>query len=164
MPESMLSKNWYKLDGTPIEDLRTAIIDACQGDDKIVLIGTDAQKHKKLEFVTAIIIYTLRKGACIFYTKTYQDRVESLRKKLVDEVWLSIYTAWEIEPFLPEGVDLGSIHIDANPDKRYASSKYHDEIYWMVKGQGFEVVSKPFAWAASHVAEHIVKHKNERAA
>lgn len=161
MPESMFSKKWFTLNGEPIEDIKKAVLDACWGDEKSVFIGTDSQQHRRLEFVTSIIVYTLNKGARVFYTKTYQDKAVSLRKKLVDEAWLSIYTAWEIEPVLPKNVDLASIHIDVNPDEKYDSSKYHREIYWLVKGQGFEVVSKPWGWAASHVSEHIVKHKPE---
>ncbi len=161
---AILDNAWHTLHGKKVEDIRQTIKDACQGDDKVVLIGTDSQLHRKLEFVTSIIVYTLNKGGRVFYTKTYQPRVESLRKKLVDEAWLSINTAWEVEPILPPDVSLASIHVDVNPNEQEASSKYHDEIYWLVKGQGFEVVTKPFAWAASHVSEHIVKHRNERSA
>jgi len=162
-PQSMLSKDWYTLNGDPIDDISVAIKAACQGDDKVVIIGTDSQQYKKLEFVTSVIVYTLHKGGRVFYTKTFRDYSTEgdggLRRKLVDEAWLSIYAAWEIEPLLPSGVDLASIHVDVNPDKAEASSKYHDEICWLVKGQNFEVVSKPWSFASTHVSEHIVKHR-----
>lgn len=164
MTDKMIDKKWHMLDTTPVIDILGALRKATAGDDKIVLIGTDSQLYdKRLEFVTSIIVYTLGKGGRVFYTKTF-DKPSSLRKKLVDEAWLSIRTAWEIEPYLPVDCDLGAIHADVNPDPKEASSKYYEEIYWLIKGQGFKVVTKPLAWAASHVSEHIVKHKNERAA
>jgi len=158
--QSMIEKTWYTLSGDKVEDIRDAVRKACEGSDKVVIIGTDSQMHRRLEFVTTIVVYTIGKGGRVFYTKTFQEHVSSLRKKLVDEAWLSIYTAWQIEPYLPPDVDLGAIHADVNPDPTADSSKYHDEIYWLIKGQGFEVVTKPLAYASSHIAEHIVKHRN----
>ena len=159
--ESMLKKDWYTLDTKPIPDIKKAIREATWGQDKVVIIGTDSQLYdKRLEFATSIVIYTMGKGGRVFYTKTF-TKPAKLRKKLVDEAWLSIYTAWEVEPLLPSTCDLGSVHVDVNPDPKEASSQYYEEIYWLVKGQGFQVVTKPLAFASSHISEHIVKRRNE---
>jgi len=160
----MLRKNWLKIDKTVVLDLAAAIREAVQGDNKAVFIGTDSQMHDhKQEYVTAIVIYTEGKGGTTFHTKTFTGEPRSLREKLVNEAWLSIYTAWEIEKILPFGVELAAIHADVNPNPKWASSKYHDEVYGLIKGQGFEVVTKPGAWVASYVAEFIAKHRNEAA-
>jgi len=37
-----------------------------------------------------------------------------------------------------------------------------EELVGLVVGQGFNAVVKPEAWAASHAADHAVKHKDER--
>jgi len=162
--KGMLTKKWLKIDKTIVKDIAVAVVEAAQGDNKAVFIGTDSQMHDhKQEYVTAIVVYTEGKGGTTFHTKTFTGEPRSLREKLVNEAWLSVYTAWEIEKVLPAGVDLAAIHLDVNPDKRWASSKYHDEIYGLVKGQGFEVVTKPGAWVASYVAEFIAKHRNEAA-
>jgi len=162
--KGMLAKRWLKLDKTVVRDIAAAVVDACKGDNKAVFIGTDSQMHDhKQEYVTAIVVYTEGKGGTTFHTKTFTGEPRSLREKLVNEASLSIYAAWEIQKVLPNGVDLAAIHADVNPDSKWASSKYHDEIYGLIKGQGFEVVTKPGAWVASYVAEFVAKHRNEAA-
>ena len=159
----MLSRNWYKIDKTKVDDIQMSVIEAVKGDDKVVFIGTDSQQQdRKLIYCTVIIVYTQGKGGRVFYTKVKTNAPVPLRQKLTNETWLSIQTAWEVEKLLPEGIDL-AVHLDVNSDPRWDSAKHHDELYWMVKGQNFKVFTKPFAVAASHVAEHIVKGRNEAA-
>lgn len=162
--KGMLAKRWKKLDRTVVKDIAASVVEACKGDNKAVFIGTDSQMHdRRQEYVTAIVVYTQGKGGTTFHTKTFTGEPRSLREKLVNEAWLSIFTAWEIQKILPDGVDLAAIHADVNPDSKWASSKYHDEIYGLIKGQGFEVVTKPGAWVASYVAEFVAKHRNQAA-
>jgi len=157
----ILSKKWLKLDKTAVPDLRFAVLDACRGDNKAVFIGTDSQMHDhKQEYVTAIVVYTEGKGGTTFHTKTFTGAPRNLREKLVNEAWLSIYTAWEIQKVLPDNIDL-AIHLDVNKDMKWASARYHDEIYGLVKGQGFAAFTKPDAWCASYVSEFVAKHRNE---
>ena len=160
---NILDRSWFKIDKTKVPDIKSAVLEACQGDDKVVFIGTDSQQHdQKLTYCTVIIVYTQGKGGRVFYTKMKTNAPVALRQKLTNEAWLSIQTAWGVEKFLPEGIDL-AVHLDINSNSKWASSKHHDELYWMVKGQNFKVFTKPFAIAASHVAEHIVKGRNEAA-
>lgn len=161
--KGMLSKRWKKLNKTVVRDLTASVIEACKGDDKAVFIGTDSQMHDhRQEYVTAIVVYTQGKGGTTFHTKTCTGEPRSLREKLVNEAWLSIYTAWEVQRFLPEHIDL-AIHLDVNKDMKWASARYHDEIYGLVRGQGFTVFTKPEAWCSSYVAEFVAKHRNEAA-
>jgi predicted RNase H-related nuclease YkuK (DUF458 family) len=51
------------------------------------------------------------------------------------------------------------VHVDANPNTKFKSSAYVKEMVSMVVSQGFEVKLKPEAWAAMHVADHVVKHR-----
>ena len=167
IPETMLyGKKWLKLDKSPVLDMGSAIKEACllEGKNKMVVVATDSQMHDhKQEYVTVVVIYTYGKGGTTFHTKTFTGEPRSLRDKLTNEAWLSIRTAWEVEKLLPHDMDL-SVHLDVNPDERWASSKYHDELYWLTKGQGFKVFTKPYAWGASYVAEFVAKHRNESAA
>ena len=66
----------------------------------------------------------------------------SLRRKLVEEAMLSMRVAWEVEPLLPSGCDLGAIHVDVNPDPKYASSKYYEEVYWMIGADNVTQIPK----------------------
>jgi len=88
-----------------------------------------------------------------------RTEVKSLRQKLFREAWLSVQTAMEIEPHTPDHTPI-VVHLDVNPDKRWASSRHINEVVGLVMGQGFEVLYKPDAWAASHTADHVVKNKH----
>jgi predicted RNase H-related nuclease YkuK (DUF458 family) len=151
---------WFTLNNEDVFDIKEAIKAATAIGDKVVLIGTDSQMfERKIDFVTAIVIVTPGKGGRAFYTKEKNKKFNSLREKLVKETWMSVQVAMEIEPLLPESCDL-AVHIDASQDKRWRSSKHVQELVGMVVGQGFTAVTKPRAFAASHVAEHIVKGRN----
>jgi len=163
LTSKMLSRKWKKLDKTVVPDIIASVREAVTGDNKSVFIGCDSQMHDhKQEYVVAIVVYTEGKGGTTWHTKTFTGEPRNLREKLVNEAWLAIQTAWEVEKILPKGIDL-SVHLDVNPDEKWASSKYHDEVYWLAKGQGFKVFTKPNAWAASYVSEFVAKHRNEAA-
>jgi predicted RNase H-related nuclease YkuK (DUF458 family) len=154
---------WFKLDKTPVVNLKKDLLSCFRGNDEIVAVGCDSQIHDhKHEYVVAIVIYTPGKGGTTFHRKFFTEQSRSLREKLVNEAWLSIQVCWEVEKILPKNIDL-SVHLDVNPDENWASSRYHDELYWLTRGQGFKVFTKPNAWVASYVSEHICKHRNEAA-
>ena len=162
-PKGMLSKQWKKLDKTIVPDVIVAVKEACRGDNKAVFVGCDSQMHDhRQEYVVAIVVYTEGKGGTTWHCKTFTGEPRNLREKLVNEALLALHTAWEIEKVLPSNVDL-AVHLDVNKDPKWASAKYHDEIYWMVKGQGFATFTKPEAWCASYVSEFVAKHRNEAA-
>jgi len=159
----MLDRDWYSLDGDLI-DLKQAIIESTKDGDKAVIIGTDSQRFEKREdFVTVVVVRTPMKGARVFYTREKSPKFYNLRDKLVKEALLSIQTAWAVTPFLPENCKIAALHADVNSDIRKGlSAKFENEIIGMIKGNGFAVVTKPDAWASSHVSEHIVKRRHER--
>ncbi len=158
----MLERQWRKLNGDPIDDLVKVIDPLIRENPRILHVGTDAQKvDRRIEFVTCVVVLTPGKGGRVFYTrvrKTPRD-VQSLRQKLFTEAWLSVETAMELNPQIPDSTPL-VVHLDVNPDRRWASSRHINEVVGLVVGQGFEVLLKPDAWAASHAADHVVKNKN----
>jgi predicted RNase H-related nuclease YkuK (DUF458 family) len=160
----MLDRSWYTLDGELV-DVKQAVSEAATGDDKVVFIGTDSQKFDRtVDFVTVIVVYTLSKGGRVFYTREKNPTFYNLRDKLIKEALMSIQTAWAISPILPETCKIAALHADVNTDiKKGQSAKFEAEIVGMIRGNGFPVVTKPFGWAAQHVAEHVVKRRNERA-
>ena len=129
--------------------------------ERVIHIGTDAQKHgRKTDFATAVCILNPGHGATAFYTQGKQPHVNSLQHKLFTEVGLSIEIALALCEFglNAEGI---SVHIDANTNLKWESAPFHQRLAGMVMANGFNAVLKPDAWAASHVADHAVKHKNE---
>ncbi len=174
---SILESQWRTISRKPVEDIREAIAEAMRnfhgsvkstkaenaaGDmERIVHIGTDAQKHgKKTEFVTAVVILNPGHGGVAFYAKERMEHVNSLQYKLFTEVGYSLEVALALCEFgiNPEAID---VHVDANTNLKWESGPFHQRLAGMVVAHGFNAVLKPDAWCASHVADHCVKHKNE---
>lgn len=156
---SMLTRQWRTMEGRkPVENIQAMLQEQFRG-LKTVYIGTDSQQDgMKTQFVTVIVIHTPGKGGRAFYTKESVPRIKSLRERLLKEVWMSVELALEISPMLTEESEL-QVHVDANPNTSFKSSQYVKELAAMVVSQGFQVMLKPEAWAAMHVADHVVKYK-----
>lgn len=158
MDSTMLGRSWKTIEGKRVENLYGALQEAFQG-VRVVHIGTDSQQDgMRTQFVTVIVIHDPGHGGRAFYTVESVPRIKSLRERLLKEVWLSVATALEVNPMLAEESEL-QVHVDANPDTKFRSSAYVKELAAMVVSQGFTAVLKPEAWAAMHVADHVVKYK-----
>ena len=156
--DTMLSRKWKTVDGVRLIDPSHEIREALRG-VKVVYLGTDSQQDKqRTHFVTVIVIHNPGHGGRALYTVESVSRIHSLRERLLREVWMSVQLALEISPLIEEESKL-EVHVDANPNTKFRSSKYVKELTSMVVSQGFEAVMKPDAWAAMHVADHLVKYK-----
>ena len=156
--ETMLGRTWKTGDDVRVKDMLATLSEVlvCQ---RVVFIGTDSQQSaSRTEFVTVIVVHEPTKGGRIFYTRESVPRIKSRRERLLKEVWLSVATALEVSPMLAEDSSL-EVHVDANPNTKFESSKYVKEMVSMVVSQGFAYKIKPDAWAAMHVADHVVKYK-----
>lgn len=163
--ERMIEREWLTMDSERIPDLVAALGDLLRTGNRVIHIGTDAQKvDARVDFVTCVVVLTPGKGGRVFHTRIRKPRedVRSLRLKLFMEAWYSVETAMELEPHIPDGAPI-VVHLDVNPDKRWASSRHISEVVGLVMGQGFEVLFKPDAWAASRTADHVVKNKHQAA-
>jgi predicted RNase H-related nuclease YkuK (DUF458 family) len=151
---------WKTIEGQEVKDFVSAFREAIgDGREKEVHIGSDSQASKNsTEFVTVVVIRTRSKGGRVFYSRERTPRVKSLRERLMKEVMTSVMVGLALNDFIPSGTEL-TVHIDANPSAKFKSSSYVKELTAMVVGQGFKSLLKPQAWAASHTADHIVKHK-----
>ncbi len=125
-----------------------------------VVIGTDSQTKKingksEIDFVTAIIIHRIGKGARYYWRKERITTKPILRDKIYTETLMSLDLAQEIVPKLrdkisPAKYDL-EIHIDVG-----ALGPTRDmirEVVGMVNGNGFTAKTKPESWGASSVAD-----------
>jgi predicted RNase H-related nuclease YkuK (DUF458 family) len=156
----MLDKSWMKMDGKKVELIPEVKALLALPGEREVHVGSDSQQvGSQTEFVTVIVILEKGKGGRAFYVKSKEPRVRSLRERLMKEVWTSVTVGLELNAMVPETVGL-TIHIDANPDVKFRSSDHIKELVGMVVGQGFKTLMKPESWAAAHVADHVVKHKN----
>jgi predicted RNase H-related nuclease YkuK (DUF458 family) len=141
---------WRTLNGEHIDDI-VQWTDTQVGE--VVHVGTDSlQTGRFTQFVTVVVILNPPHGGRVAYVREVVDRITSLRERLNKEVWMSVELSLQ---FARRPV----VHIDANPKERFMSSKYIQELVGMVVGQGFEYLAKPDAWAATHAADHVVRHK-----
>ena len=163
----MIEKTWKTLAGEKV-DLRSALETELRAvPDAEVIIACDSQQvGKDTEYVTVVVIHRPTKGGRVFFSREKIPRVRELRERLWKEAWRSTELAMELTatPDLGEvfPINVSAIHIDANMDPKHKSSKYVEELVGLVMGQGFKAVVKPEAYAASHAADHAVKHKDER--
>lgn len=165
----MIEKTWKTLGGETV-DLRSALeLEMRSTPDAEIIIACDSQQFgKETEYVTVVVLHRPAKGGRVFFCRERVPRVRELRERLWKEAWRSTETAMELSTdpdikgptYVP--LTISAIHIDANVDPKHKSSKYVEELAGLVMGQGFRAVVKPEAFAASHAADHAVKHKEER--
>lgn len=163
----MIEKTWKTLAGEKV-DLRSALESELRvTPDSEVIIACDSQQvGQSTEYVTVVVVHRPSKGGRVFFCREKIPRVRELRERLWKEVWRSTELAMELTSTPDIGevfpIHVSAIHIDANVDPKHKSSKYVEELVGLVMGQGFNAVVKPEAFAASHAADHAVKHKDER--
>jgi len=168
----MIEKKWKTLSGLDInlkDTIEAELSIALEAGTPAELhIGSDSQQAgKDTEYVTVVVIHREGKGGRVFFCREKVPRIKDLRERLWREVWRSTELAMELTATPDIGYNrheivIAAVHIDANLDKKHKSSKYVEELTGLVMGQGFKAMVKPAAWAASHAADHAVKHKNER--
>lgn len=147
-----MPSKWKTLNGEKIADIVEFVKHETR-DGQEIHIGTDSlQTGRWTQFVTVLVIHTPHKGGRVAYIREVVSRINSLRERLNKEVWKSI----ELAMLMPEQTGL-TVHIDANTDERYMSSRYLQELVGLVIGQGFRALWKPDSWAATHCADHIVR-------
>ena len=157
----MAAHQWRTLHGVRVDDILHTIKGFVE-EGFAVHIGTDAQKATRHTnfVVVACLLSPLRRGHRVFYASFRHGRM-SIRQKLFQEAWLSTEFALKLcEVGSVESHERIHVHIDVNPKAIHKSSQYLQQLAGMVAGQGFPVLYKPDAWAASRAADHAVKGKH----
>ena len=145
---------WKTLGEVRIPDILRFVEDASRA-GQAVHIGTDSlQSGRFSHFVTVVVILTPHKGGRVAYRPQVVSRINSLRERLLTEVWKSVDLGLRCSPLVKGEL---TVHIDANPVAKHRSSAYVQELVGMVVGQGFRALIKPEAWAASHCADRVVR-------
>ena len=153
---------WKTLSMKKVDSMTAEVVKAIVSGQRVVHVGCDSQQHDlETEFVRVVVLLNPGKGGRVLWASERVRRIKSLRERLLTEVAKSVETAMEISSVVSEDVEI-SVHIDANPNIKYKSSKHLQELVGYVMGQGYNALTKPDSWAAMHVADHVVKHKHER--
>ena len=123
-----------------------------------LIVGTDSQVRDTVQFVTAIIIHRVGKGARYYYSRSHQSFVNSLRQKIYYEASLSLGVSSRLAERLAQNgwsrLDV-EIHLDVGlvGDTRDLIR----EVVGMIVGSGFHAKIKPDSYGASKVADKYTK-------
>lgn len=121
-----------------------------------LIVGTDSapQNSEHTEYITALILHRLGAGGIYFWQRRIKEWAKSLRERIYQEALISI----DFAKFLVEGLlennllDLDlEIHVDVG--KVGQTREIITEVVGMVRGNGFEVKTKPDSFGASKVAD-----------
>jgi len=125
-----------------------------------LVIGTDSQEKKingkvSCDFVTAVVIHRVGRGARYFWKKQNVKLTPALREKIYTETLISLDTAQKLVPKIREVISPAKydfeIHIDVGPLGQ--TRDMIKEVTGMVSGSGFVAKTKPASWGASSVAD-----------
>lgn len=149
-----IKRNW-------IDDAKAAILESSK--DSSVYIGADSIRHKRngqwyAKYSTVIVVHMDSKRGCkLFHNSVDMPDYGNLRQRLLNEVMYAIEAATEVIDHL--GNRHLEIHLDVNPDPKHKSSVAVKEALGYVKGTlGIDAKIKPASFAATHAADHAVRH------
>ena len=126
-----------------------------------ITVGTDSQANAEqtADFVTAIVVHRIGKGARYFWTRSGEPiKFHSLRDRITREVLISLDSANAFSENLAAFKDAPKfdfeIHIDIGQNG--ATKTMIQELVGMIRANNFEVKTKPDSYAASNVADKHV--------
>jgi hypothetical protein len=123
-----------------------------------IKIGTDSKQAGAVTlYVTAICFVHERKGVHYVYKRETLPRVKDIFTRLFKEAELTV----EVVEFL-NARDYMAIHADYNTAKTHKSSAAGEAVNGWLIGAGYNVESKPDAFAASRAADAELKRKSGR--
>jgi len=125
------------------------------GKDWNLFVGTDSQtKGRRTKFSTVLLAWKEGYGAFAIKHSSTESNIRNLRDQLIQETWLSIESAQNIQTHVDKEI---IIHLDVNDNPKYKSGKYKNELTGFVKGFGFKYELKPNSWVASAIADRCVR-------
>jgi len=146
---------------THIDAAKAAILESSETSS--VYIGSESLVYKKrgqwfAKYSTVIVLHRdSRHGCKIFYNSVDLPDYKNLKQRLMTEVSHAVEAATEIVDYL--GNRSLSIHLDLNPDPRHKSNvAVKEALGWVQGALGITAEVKPNSWAASHCADHAVRH------
>lgn len=144
-----------------IEEAKQAILDSSP--QSSVYIGCDSIRIRKnkqwyAKYSTVIIVHMDSKRGCkLFHESVDMPDFGNLKQRLLNEVQMAVMAATEIVEVL--GDRHMEIHLDINPNPKHKSSVAVKEALGWVKGSlGLDAKIKPYSFAATHAADHVVRN------
>ncbi len=144
-----------------IEKAKQAILSSSP--QSSVYIGCDSIRFRKnkqwyAKYSTVIIVHMESKKGCrLFHESVDMPDYGNLKQRLLMEVQLAVAAATEVIDVL--GDRHMEVHLDINPNPKHKSNIAVKEALGWVKGSlGMDAKIKPASFAATHAADHAVRH------
>lgn len=150
--------NGDRLPGDLLDTVRfTVEEEISQGHTLKVCIGTDSLvRGTTTEYATVIVFLREKKGGFMFIRNERSEKLVSLRKRMITEVWKSVDVAYKLCDLLDE-FNIGlEVHADINTDPHFKSNEALREAMGYILGMGFVFKAKPEAFASSYCADKVV--------
>lgn len=140
---------------------KQAILDSSE--ESSVYIGADSVRYKKngqwrAKHCVVVVVHTDTKKGCKLFHRIYDEPdYGGMKQRLLTEVNYATQCGTEIVEIV--GRRNFEMHLDLNPNPRHGSNVAVKEALGWVKGMfGIDAKIKPMSWAATHAADHVVKH------
>jgi predicted RNase H-related nuclease YkuK (DUF458 family) len=124
-----------------------------------VIVGTDSIEHNNHTiFVSAIVVHRVGHGGRYFYKKNRHRRINSLRQRMFYEASMSLEVAGLLRNELSKN-SFPRLHLEIHLDVGIHGDTKDiiREVVGMVKGSGYEAITKPDAYGATKVADRHSK-------
>lgn len=121
-----------------------------------VIVGTDSEDHKdKVEFISVIVVHRIGYGARFFWKRSFTNSTD-LYSRLWQEALFSLELSKELLfKLIEEKLEFEfEVHLDLGTNGK--SNSVVKEIINLIRGYGFEVKVKPYSFAASKIADHLL--------
>ena len=133
-------------------------VEECEGEKFNLIIGSDSFVGSETTFVSAIIIHRVGHGGRYFYRKKRYRKMESMRQRIIYEATMSIELASVVKEMLSEnGFRKLPVEIHIDVGEKGDTKDIIKEVVGMVRGSGYEAVTKPDSYGASKVADRHSK-------
>lgn len=121
-----------------------------------LVIGTDSQPKngEGVDFVTAIVVHRVGYGGIYFWKRTCEKKSMVLRTRIYQEAVFSLTCAQEVlDTFKNDGITRYDVEIHVDVGDGGETREMISELVGMIRGSGFPVKTKPYAYGASKVAD-----------
>lgn len=123
-----------------------------------IIVGSDSSSTNPVSVVTAVTIWRVGNGGIHFWFSGEKKHFHTLQDRIYEEAIRSVTLAQELRTRLREklGEDAlwdGRITIHIDVGQVGPTKELIDRVVGMVKGYGFQAVTKPNAFGASVVAD-----------
>ncbi len=121
-----------------------------------IVIGSDSQNynHHGVDFVSALVIHRVGRGGIYFCQNRVQSRVSPLPERIYQEALDSLLLAQALlEELRNRNILRYSFEIHVDVGQVGETRALINEVVGMIRGNGFDVKTKPDSFAASKVAD-----------